>query len=109
MVVRRLLTSPRRSGLSVASIVHQKADAEPRMGKIRIGVMGAGLIGRRHIATIRASTECEIVGLVEPNRAILPADARDLALYPDHLALLREAKPDAVVIATPNQTHASIG
>jgi predicted dehydrogenase len=79
------------------------------MGKIRIGVMGAGLIGRRHIATIRASAECELVALVEPNPAILPADARDLAIYADHLALLREAKPDAVVIATPNQTHASIG
>lgn len=79
------------------------------MGKLRIGVVGAGLIGRRHIATIKASPECEIVGLVEPHAAALSEIARDLPLYPDHRALLRDAAPDAVVIATPNQTHAPIG
>jgi predicted dehydrogenase len=79
------------------------------MSKIRIGVIGAGLIGRRHIATIAASDECEVAGLVEPNPAALPAEFRCLTHYPGHVELLRLARPDAVVIATPNQTHAAIG
>jgi predicted dehydrogenase len=79
------------------------------MSKIRIGVIGAGLIGRRHITTIVASDECEVAGLVEPDPAALPAEFRGFTLYPGHVELLRQARPDAVVIATPNQTHASIG
>lgn len=76
--------------------------------KHRIGIIGGGLIGRRHVDTIKASDECELVGLVEPNPEAA-AKFPGLTLYRSHLELLQQAKPEAVVIATPNQTHAAIG
>ena len=33
------------------------------MKRLRIGVVGAGLIGRRHIATIAASPDAELCGV----------------------------------------------
>lgn len=79
------------------------------MGKTRIGVIGTGLIGRRHVATIAASDECEVAGLVEPNPEAFASSFKGFPFYRSHGDLLRDAKPDAVVIATPNQTHAAIG
>ncbi|HEY8244583.1 MAG TPA: Gfo/Idh/MocA family oxidoreductase, partial [Casimicrobiaceae bacterium] len=77
---------------------------------IRVGVVGAGLIGRRHIATAIASPDAELVGVADT----LPADDPAVASLPcpyfrSHRDLLAQAKPDAVVIATPNRLHVPMG
>jgi hypothetical protein len=36
------------------------------MSKIRIVVAGGGLIGRRHIELIRASSSCELALVIDP-------------------------------------------
>lgn len=76
------------------------------MKKIRIAVAGAGLIGRRHIELIQASTECELAAIVDP----LPATAAfagslGVPLYADLASLLAAQRPDGVILATPNQLH----
>lgn len=76
------------------------------MKKIRIAVAGAGLIGRRHIELIQASSECELAAIVDP----LPASAAyaeclGVPLFADLDSLLASERPDGVILATPNQLH----
>ncbi|CAG0970801.1 myo-inositol 2-dehydrogenase / D-chiro-inositol 1-dehydrogenase [Burkholderiales bacterium] len=80
------------------------------MARLKIGVVGAGLIGRRHVATIETSPEAELVGVADT----LPADDPYVAslrvpYFASHRELLAAAKPDAVVIATPNRLHVPMG
>ncbi|HVJ72899.1 MAG TPA: Gfo/Idh/MocA family oxidoreductase [Casimicrobiaceae bacterium] len=78
--------------------------------RLRIGIVGAGLIGRRHIATVVASPEAELCGVADtlprsdPAVAALPCD-----YFASHRELLAAAKPDAVIIATPNRLHVPMG
>jgi len=80
------------------------------MKPLRIGVVGAGLIGRRHVATIAASPDAELCGVADT----LPADdpyMRSLPVptFASHRELLAATKPDALVIATPNRLHVPMG
>ena len=76
------------------------------MGRLRIGVVGAGLIGRRHIATVLASPDAELVGVADP---VAADDQLHVPHFATHGELLAAAKPDAVVIATPNRLHVPMG
>jgi predicted dehydrogenase len=69
---------------------------------VRIAVIGAGQFGRRHIATIEANPDCELAGVADPGYSGEGA-------FSDYRRMLDEAKPDGVVIATPNALHAPIG
>jgi predicted dehydrogenase len=72
----------------------------------RIGVMGAGLIGRKHLDLIAASSECEVVGIADPSDAAKAfANERGLSWYFDHRELLDQEKPDGAIIASPNTLH----
>ena len=78
------------------------------MARLRVGVVGAGLIGRRHIATALASPDAELVGIADP----VPASGSDIDGVPkfaSHGELIAAAQPDAVVIATPNRLHVPMG
>ncbi|MBR0716603.1 Gfo/Idh/MocA family protein [Bradyrhizobium liaoningense] len=74
--------------------------------KLRIGVAGAGLIGRRHIELIEASPDCVLAGIADPSPAAQElAGTLNTTCYPDHRALLEREKPDGLVIASPNALH----
>lgn len=81
------------------------------MRQVRIGVVGAGLIGRKHIDVLRSGDAAfALAGIADPSEAA-QAEARRLG-YPcfDTVdALLGEAKPDGVIIAVPNQLHVATG
>jgi predicted dehydrogenase len=66
--------------------------------RTRIAVAGAGLIGRAHIAALRASPTCELSAVVDPSPT---AGARFSSLD----ELLRSERPDGVILATPNHLH----
>ena len=68
--------------------------------KTRIAVAGAGLIGRAHIAALRASASCELSAVVDPS----PSAQASFATIAE---LLRKDRPDGIVLATPNQFHVS--
>jgi predicted dehydrogenase len=76
---------------------------------IAIGVVGAGLIGRKHIDRIKAHPDFELAGIADVNANEVAAQNPGTRVFADHLRLLDEAKPQAVIIASPNQLHASIG
>ena len=79
------------------------------MTKTTAGLIGAGAIGRAHLAGAAAAEGVEIVGIADPSPA-----ARDLAQefgvahFADHRTMLDALNPDAAVVATPNALHVPI-
>lgn len=72
----------------------------------RIGLIGAGVIGRTHAVTIAGTAGFELVGVADP----FPggeALAREFGAvhHHDHRGLLTSGGIDAVIIATPNDLH----
>jgi predicted dehydrogenase len=66
-------------------------------GAMRIGVAGAGLIGRRHIELIEASPDCVVAGIADPSsEAKAFAEARNIPW---------QERPDGVIVASPNALH----
>lgn len=75
-------------------------------GKLRIGVAGAGLIGRRHIELIVASQDCVLAGIADPSPSAQDfAATLNTTCYADHRALLERERPDGLIIASPNALH----
>lgn len=79
-------------------------------GSVRIGIIGAGRIGQRHIQLIRASPECVLAAIADP---VHPADADAIGdgvpWYDDPDRLLSHAGLDGVIVATPNAMHLEHG
>ena len=77
---------------------------------VRIAVMGAGLIGRRHMEHILAEPKAALHSIIDPepnSRAF--AQNRGVRWHPDLDAALRDGKPDGLIIATPNAMHVEHG
>ena len=76
------------------------------MGKIRIAVAGAGLIGHRHIELALASPSCELSAIVDPAPgAEAIASKAGVRLFETLDELFDTDRPDGVILATPNQLH----
>ena len=79
--------------------------------ELRYGIIGAGSMGREHIENIKVMGGAAVTALSDPH---VPSQEAALALAPgakvfsDHRALLDSGLVDAVVIATPNDTHAAV-
>jgi predicted dehydrogenase len=86
--------------------LNQTESREDSLPHLNLAVAGAGLIGRRHIAMIMDSDRCNLSAIVDPSEAAAQ-QARELGvpLYPTIEALFAAAKPDGIVLATPNQLH----
>jgi predicted dehydrogenase len=76
------------------------------MSKTRIAVAGAGYIGQAHIGALRNSPTCELAAIVDPSPAAqgLALEA-GVPLYASLEELIRNDRPDGVVLATPNSMH----
>jgi predicted dehydrogenase len=76
---------------------------------VAIGVIGAGLIGRRHAEHIGACPGARLAGIADP-----APGARELAAslrcpWFEHPEALLAARPDGVIVATPNALHEAHG
>lgn len=79
-------------------------------GPVRLAVIGAGSIGKRHIELISAEPEAELAAIVDPAPGTRDlAEKAGAAWAPSFQCLTGIARPDGVVIATPNQVHAAHG
>ena len=79
---------------------------------LRYGIIGSGSMGREHIENIKIMGGATITAIADPNeqsRAAASAIANsDPKEFSDHRSLLDSGLVDAVVIATPNDTHVNI-
>jgi predicted dehydrogenase len=77
---------------------------------VRIAVLGAGLIGRRHIEHIAADPAAVLHAIVDPGpEAQALAQAHGVPLHADLAAMLASGRPDAAIVATPNSLHVEHG
>ena len=77
--------------------------------KPTLAVIGAGVIGRKHIETVQRSPYFLLAGIAEPaQEGKRYAQELGVAWSADAADLLDALKPDAAIIATPNETHRAL-
>ena len=76
------------------------------MNKQKIAVAGAGCIGLAHMECLRTSPTCMLSAIVDPAPAgeAIAANA-GVPLFKTQDELIAKARPDGIVLATPNQFH----
>ena len=82
---------------------------------MRFGLIGTGLMAQEHIRNLALLPEARVVGLADPvagsldwARRTLGDRAAGVGCFDDAAAMLRETRPDAVIVASPNHTHHAI-
>jgi predicted dehydrogenase len=74
--------------------------------KIKISVVGIGLMGQQHIKAINKSKLCVLHSIVEIKKYERKLVKKLMVpVYNNIEYLIKENKPDAVIIATPNNLH----
>lgn len=76
------------------------------MRNTKLAVIGAGVIGKRHLLASKELSHISMVGIADPFPAAQSvADEYDLPLFETAAEMLNAVKPDGVVIATPTEHH----
>ena len=78
------------------------------MGKLRYGLIGAGMMGQEHIRNIHLLEDTQIGAIFEPNadmRAAACQLAPEAVALPSLEALLADDSLDCLLIASPNHLH----
>ena len=80
---------------------------------VRYGIIGTGMMGIEHIENINALEGAVVTAISDPDpvsraQGKVAADVRDAAVFVDHRDLLASGLVDAVVLSSPNFTHAEI-
>ena len=74
---------------------------------LRIGVIGAGNMGRHHVRVLADTPSAELVGVADANLAAAGAAASrfGIPIHDDYRRLFDERGPEAVVVAVPTVDH----
>lgn len=75
--------------------------------KTQLAICGVGNIGKVHLANLRATRGCEIVGVYDSDTAELGKVAQSFGLRAFHSGdeMLTDSQVHAVVVATPSSSH----
>lgn len=80
--------------------------------KLRVGLIGTGMMGFEHINNLKLMPEVTITALADPTPSMLALakgmSGGDPATFETSEALVASGLCDAVVIASPNHTHADV-
>ncbi len=76
------------------------------MTAVRLALIGAGLIGARHLKTIAKVEEAELVAIADANpAAAASAQSYEAEFFSDTREMLAKVRPEGVIIATPTDRH----
>ncbi|MEX0800711.1 MAG: Gfo/Idh/MocA family oxidoreductase [Dehalococcoidia bacterium] len=78
---------------------------------VRLGVIGAGPMGRHHCRTLAGLPGVQLVTVADLNvetARLAAVGAPGAVATDDHVSLLADASTAAVIITTPNDTHAAL-
>ena len=78
-------------------------------GEIRVVLVGVGVRGRVWAAICAEAPGVALVGIVDQDRSAAESVSEEGDFYEDFASALEECRPDAVIIATPPDTHYAIG
>jgi len=83
------------------------------MDEFRYGVIGTGMMGREHIANINVIPGARVVAIADPDTGSLELGQKQANLdgsscFHDYGELLGWGPLDAIIVATPNHTHAEV-
>lgn len=86
------------------------------MATLRYGLIGSGMMGREHVRNIALLKGARVAAISDPDvgsrnetaRAVQQAFGKAPAIYRSHRDLLDKGEVDALVIASPNDTHRDI-
>jgi predicted dehydrogenase len=109
---RQFLRNSTVAGLAVGTAPFILAQNSNR--KLRTALIGSGWWGKNVLKEAMASERCQVTALCDVSASILEIAAdqvNDLSgdkpmLFGDHRELLEKAKPEVVIIATPDHWHA---
>ena len=75
---------------------------------VRIAIVGLGKMGLSHLSMIRVHPQVQVVGVCDTSKFVLDVLRKNAGLttFSDYETMLRGARPDAVIIATPSRFHA---
>jgi myo-inositol 2-dehydrogenase/D-chiro-inositol 1-dehydrogenase len=79
---------------------------------VRFGLIGYGAWGRHHATAIVKALGVSLAAIAcasEATAAAARADHRDVPVYLDYHALLKDSAIDAVDVVDPNSLHAEVG
>jgi len=79
------------------------------MKKVKIAVAGAGLAGRQHITAIAQVEEVELAAVADPDAGAFAGLDDGVPRYESPEDMLADARPDGLIIATPNHLHVAHG
>jgi predicted dehydrogenase len=80
------------------------------MGRVRLGLIGMGLIGTPHARTLQRVEECELVAVADVDEKYrAPTEALGAKFYRDYEQMIRKESLQGVIISTPNHLHAPMG
>ena len=77
---------------------------------IRLAVIGAGLMGKKHAAIASGLQKCQLVGICDADSAVRSLAAElGVEFYTDYEEMIMAEAPDGIIIATPSELHAPVG
>lgn len=77
---------------------------------VKSAVIGLGKMGMSHLAILNAHPDTNVIGVCDSSSFLTGCMGKvtDLSFYSDYNKMLDQAKPDAVMIATPSSSHFKI-
>ncbi|MGB0584785.1 MAG: Gfo/Idh/MocA family protein, partial [Candidatus Puniceispirillaceae bacterium] len=101
-----MATASEQSLADLLSVSHaSKAGAGERL---RLAIVGMGLVGRRHAAAINQISSVEICAIVDSDDAITAQVANAGIESHNHLcAMINATRPDGIILSTPTNLHMS--
>lgn len=76
------------------------------MSKFSCALVGCGVIGKRHLLALSAIEPCALAAIVDPTPvAQQTAQSLNVPWFADCDNMLREIRPDGVIVATPTEHH----
>jgi len=80
------------------------------MGRVRVGLIGMGLIGTTHALTLQRVEDCELVAVADVDEKYRQsAEELGAKFYSDYEQMIERESLQGVIIATPNHLHVPMG
>lgn len=77
---------------------------------VRLGIVGVGVIGQRHLQLAKAEVRCQVVALADPAPEVAEiGSSAGMPHYSSYIEMLDRERIEGIIVAAPTQLHAEIG